>query len=814
MIVSKFGGTSVGSAENIKKVIKIVGEKREKLAVVVSALGGVTNLLVEASELALKNDETYIRVVDDIEKRHFEAIEGLLEHENQTVCKAEVAKTLNELKDVLNGVSLLNDLSDKSAARILSTGEILSSFIIFQTMIQDGIKTTLTDSRSLIKTDDNFLNAIVDYKISYKNILSGVTFDQSDVHILPGFIASNSKGETTTLGRGGSDFTAAILANALSASMLEIWTDVSGMFTANPKLVKEAYPIEEISYLEAMELSHFGAKVLYPPTIQPALDKKIPILIKNTLSPEDKGTLIADQPLQNDYTVKGISHIEDIALLTLEGNGMVGVPGISKRLFGALAQNKINVKFITQASSEHSICLAIDISESDQAKKAVDEEFEFEILRHKINPLSVETELAIVALVGDNMKSHQGISGKMFSELGNNNVNIRAIAQGSTEKNISAVIHKKDVKKALNTLHAAFFEDQIKEINLFIVGIGNVGSKLLDQIKTQRDYLIEKLHVNLRVVGIANSRKMLFKEEGIALDNYETELQQQGTVSNMKGFLNQIIDLNLRNSVFIDNTANKEVTDFYAACLEQSIAVVACNKIACSSEYNNYQHLKFLSRKYKAPFLFETNVGAGLPVIDTLNNLIASGDQITEIQAVLSGSLNFIFNHFDADHSFFKVVEQAGIEGYTEPDPRIDLSGVDVMRKILILIRESGTKSELNDIENDSFLPASSLEADSVADFMETLKNEADHFETLRKAAENENSRLKYVASYKNGEAKVGLQHIPKGHPFYNLDGKDNIVLFYTNRYVDQPLIIKGAGAGAEVTASGIFGDIIRTGNR
>ena len=814
MIVSKFGGTSVGSAENIKKVIQIVSEKKEKVAIVVSALGGVTNLLVKASDLALENDETFITVVDEIEKRHFDTIEGLLDHENQTVCKAEVAKTLNELKDVLNGVSLLNDLSDKSAARILSTGEILSSFIISQAMIQDGIKTTLTDSRSLIKTDDNYLNALVDYKTSYNNIISGVTFDQADVHIMPGFIASNSKEEITTLGRGGSDFTAAILANALSASMLEIWTDVSGMFTANPKLVRQAYPIREISYLEAMELSHFGAKVLYPPTIQPALDKKIPILIKNTLSPDEKGTLISNQAKQNDYAVKGISHIEDIALLTLEGNGMVGVPGISKRLFGALAQNKINVKFITQASSEHSICLAIDVAESKLAKKAVDEEFEFEILQHKIYPLKVETELAIVALVGDNMKSHQGISGRMFSELGVNNVNIRAIAQGSTEKNISAVIHKKDVKKALNSLHAVFFEDQIKQINLFIVGIGNVGSKLLDQIKSQSAYLLDKLHLNLRVVGIANSRKMLFKEDGIDLGNYAAELQDQGTASDMNGFIKGITDLNLRNSVFVDNTANKEVTDFYAACLEQSIAVVACNKIACSSDFTNYQHLKYLARKYKAPFLFETNVGAGLPIIDTLNNLMASGDQITEIQAVLSGSLNFIFNNFDADTSFYKVVEQAGIEGYTEPDPRIDLSGVDVMRKILILIRESGITSELTDIENDSFLPASSLAADSVKDFMETLKTEADHFDKLRIAAENENSRLKYVASYKNGEAKVGLQHIPEGHPFYNLDGKDNIVLFYTNRYVDQPLIIKGAGAGAEVTASGIFGDIIRTGNK
>ena len=814
MIVSKFGGTSVGSAENIKKVIRIVSQKKEKMVVVVSALGGVTNLLIKASELALANDSAFITLIDDIEKRHFEVIEGLLDHDHQTVCKAEVAKTMNELKEVLSGVSLLSDLSDKSAARIVSTGEILSSFIIYKTMQQEKLDASLFDSRSLIKTNGDFLNATVDYELSFKNIHAHLSENEAKVQVLPGFIASNLKGETTTLGRGGSDFTAAIAANALSASILEIWTDVSGMYTANPTLVKQAYPIEEISYLEAMELSHFGAKVLYPPTIQPALDKKIPILIKNTLLPDDKGTLITDKALGKDYTVKGISHIEDIALLTLEGNGMVGVPGISRRLFGALSEKKINVKFITQASSEHSICLAIDISESDLAKQAVDSTFEFEILQHKINPLQVENELAIIALVGDNMKSHQGISGKMFSELGNNNVNIRAIAQGSTEKNISAVISKKDVKKALNTLHAAFFEDQIKQINLFVVGIGNVGSKLLDQIRNQSDYLLKKQHVNLRVVAIANSKKMIFEEEGIDLEQWKDQLEKEGKASDMNDFLQGIKDLNLRNSVFVDNTANNKVPDFYAACLEQSIAVVACNKIACSSDFSNYQRLKYLSRKYNAPFLFETNVGAGLPIIDTLNNLISSGDQINEIQAVLSGSLNFIFNNFNADTTFYDVVEKAGLEGYTEPDPRIDLSGIDVMRKILILMRESGRKTELDEITNDSFLPEASLAANSVSDFMQTLKTEAGHFESLRTEAEQKNCRLKYVASFKDGEAKVGLQHIPEGHPFYNLDGKDNIVLFYTNRYVDQPLIIKGAGAGAEVTASGIFGDIIRTGNK
>lgn len=814
MIVSKFGGTSVGSAENIKKVIQIIQQKDQQSTIVVSAFGGVTNLLIKASELALQNEAGYEEIVDQIEQRHFETIEGLLKHDNQTVSKAEVAKKLNNLKEILHSVALLNDLSSKTSARIIGLGEILSSFIIHQTMLQENIKAELIDSRVLIKTNSNFLNAQVNFAATNSNVQQQLSDPKVRVFLLPGFIASNDKNETTTLGRGGSDYTAAIMANALSASFLEIWTDVSGMYTANPKLVRQAYPIDEISYQEAMELSHFGAKVLYPPTIQPALDRKIPILIKNTLAAEDKGTLITEKSLVSGSIVKGISHIEDIALLTLEGNGMVGVPGISKRLFGALAENNINIKFITQASSEHSICLAINIDESILAKEAVDTEFEYEILQHKVNPLIIEADLAIIALVGDNMKSHQGISGKMFSELGTNNVNIRAIAQGSTEKNISAVISKNDVKKALNTLHAAFFEDQIKQINLFIVGIGNVGGKLLDQISSQLTYLLDHKHIELRVVAIANSRKMRFEETGIDLNQWQTDLDQKGTLSNMEDFMKTMKALNLRNSVFVDNTANDKVPELYASCLRNSIGVVACNKIACSSNYDNYRQLKYLSRKYNAPFLFETNVGAGLPIIDTLNNLISSGDEITEIQAVLSGSLNFVFNHFDAEHSFYDVVQQAGIEGYTEPDPRIDLSGVDVMRKILILMRESGIPCELEDIANDSFLPKASLDAKSVPEFIETLKTEAAHFETLRKKAENEGCRLKYVASFKNGSAKVGLQHIPKDHPFYNLDGKDNIVLFYTNRYKDQPLIIKGAGAGAAVTASGIFGDIIRTGNK
>ena len=814
MIVSKFGGTSVGSAKNINKVIKIIANKKNKTVVVVSAVGGITNLLIKASKLAVQGDNKYNSILNEIHEKHINIIEELFEKNKQIQCKNFAINHLKKLKETLKGVFLLNDLSDKTAAKIVSTGEILSSYIITEAMKFNGLNAILKDSRELIKTNNIYSNAIVNYEETYQNIQNFFLKNQNEVIIFPGFIASNDNGEITTLGRGGSDFTAAILANALHAEILEIWTDVSGMYTANPQLVKQAKPIKQISYQEAMELSHFGAKVIYPPTIQPLLDKNIPILIKNTLSPDEKGTLITEMHNGNKSTVKGISHIADIALLTLEGNGMVGVPGISKRLFEALYQENINVKFITQASSEHSICLAIDIAESEKAKQAIDKQFEFEIIQHKVNPLIIENELAIIALVGDNMKSHQGISGKMFSELGNNNVNIRAIAQGSTEKNISAIIAKKDVKKALNTLHAAFFENQIKQINVFIIGVGNVGGKLLEQILQQQNYLLKHLHINIRVVGISNSTKMLFNEDGIDLLKWKLLLKNKGDVANLNAFYVNVKKLNLRNSVFVDNTANAIVSNFYANYLKESIAVVACNKIACSSEYNNYKNLKKLSREFHAPFLFETNVGAGLPIIDTLQNLITSGDEITQIQAVLSGSLNYIFNNFDETNSFYDVVKQAGIEGFTEPDPRIDLSGVDVMRKILILVRESGIKMQLDDITNNSFLPKSSLNAKSINAFNETLKKEAIHFENIRQEAVDKGCKLKYVAEFKNGKAEVGLQHITKDHPFYNLDGKDNIVLFYTNRYKDQPLIIKGAGAGADVTASGIFGDIIRTVNK
>ena len=813
MIVSKFGGTSVGTSINIRKVIDIIQNKSDKTIVVVSAVGGVTNILIDAAHKAATGDKSYEGLLEQVEQKHLEITEDLFGKSNQVTCKVFILKQLNLLRDTLNGVALLQDLSDKSYAKIVSSGEILSSFIISEALKENGLDATLLDSRKIIQTDSNYINGTI-VESTYSNISQYIDSIEHKIIVAPGFIASNQKGETTTLGRGGSDYTAAIFANAVDASELEIWTDVSGMFTANPNIVRQAKPINEISYQEAMELSHFGAKVIYPPTIQPVLDKKIPISIKNTLKANDIGTLIKEQIADEASTVKGISHIENIALLTLEGNGMIGVPGISNRLFEALYRQNVNVKFITQASSEHSICIAIDLEDAEKAKIAVDKQFELELLQHKVFPLIVEADLAIIALVGDKMKSHQGISGKMFSCLGNNNVNIRAIAQGSTEKNISAVIAKKDVSKALNTLHAEFFEDQTKQINLFITGIGNVGGILLEQIRKQQGYILDHLNINLRVIGISNSKRMLFNEEGIDLSEWKKTIDKSNEESSFDGFFNRVKDLNLRNSVFIDNTANDVLPSYYQKYLKESIAVIACNKVACSSDYESYKNLKLLSRQYSAPFLFETNVGAGLPIIETLQNLINSGDEVTEIQAVLSGSLNFIFNNFNKDMSFDEVVKQAGIEGYTEPDPRIDLSGVDVMRKILILIRESGLRLELDNIENDNFLPQSSQEANTVSEFLNTLTEEKEFFDQLRIAAESKDSRLKYVAEYKNGKAKVGLKHIPKEHPFYNLDGKDNIVLFYTNRYIDQPLIIKGAGAGAEVTASGIFGDIIRTVNK
>ena len=814
MKVLKFGGTSVANAQNIKLVLDIVlnKSKNDKLVVVVSAFTKVTDLLVLASQKAASNDESFKEVVAEIEKKHLDAIKELIPVSEQSSALSHIKRIINHLETLLDGCFLLGELSPRTSDTILSFGELLSSYIIAEAFKQKNKNCGYKDSRELIKTNNNFGKAAVNFEITNQLIADYFASIDSQIVVMPGFIASTQDEIGTTLGRGGSDYSAAIIAAALDATELEIWTDVNGMYTANPKIVKQAQPIATISYQEAMELSHFGAKVLYTPTIQPVLRKNIPIWIKNTFEPESEGTYISNKVTSHTNPVKGISHIDDITLITLEGSGMIGVAGSSKRLFEVLSHENVNVIFITQASSEHSICIGILNADAENAENAINKAFANEIAQNKIDPCIVEKNLCIIALVGENMKNYQGLSGRMFSTLGKNNVNIRAIAQGASERNISAVINERDVKKALNTLHENFFEENTKQLNLFVMGVGNVGEKFIEQINQQKKFLKENLKINVRVVAVSNSRKMHFDEEGIHLKEWKS-LLENGESANKEAFISNVKALNLRNSIFVDITANESVSQTYNQYLQQNIAVVTCNKIACSSAYENYSSLKQLSRKFNAPFLFETNVGAGLPIIDTLKHLIASGDKVNKIQAVLSGSLNFIFNNFDENTSFHDVVKEAGLQGFTEPDPKIDLSGVDVARKILILIRESGYQFDIEDIANKSFMPAACLETTNNEDFFKSLISNASHFENLLKEAKAKDCRLKYVATFENGKASVGLEFIPKESPFYNLEGKDNIVQFYTDRYVDQPLLIKGAGAGAAVTASGIFADVIRIGN-
>jgi len=808
--VLKFGGSSVANADNIRRVVRIVLDRRDRgpAIVVVSALGGITDTLLACGDQAAAGTDAFRETLAAVEQRHLDTVASLLPIDRQSATLSQVKKHCNDLEDICNGVSLLGELSPRTRDRIVAFGELLSSRIIAAAFAEALPGSDWQDARTLIRTNSAFGNATVDAPATREAVRTHFSRHDAPVTVVPGFIAADAQGATTTLGRGGSDYTAAILASALEADTLEIWTDVSGMMTADPRWVSNVRIIPAISYQEAMELSHFGAKVIYPPTIQPVMSQNIPVWIKNTFAPDDAGTVIENREAPQSDIVRGISGIGRVALLSLEGSGMVGVPGFSKRLFEALANGGINVILITQGSSEHSICVGIDESACERARTLVDDAFAVEIALQKVDPLRIERDLSIIALVGGRMKSHPGISGRLFGALGRNGINVRAIAQGSSERNISAVISSSDVRKALNVLHEEFFESGLKQLNLCIIGTGNVGGRLLEQLHRQHDYLARQMRLQVRIVGLSNSRRMLLSEDGIGLGDWKEALAK-GQPANPDALADFLLQRNLRNTVFVDITASDRIPRLYERLLRRSMSVVACNKIAASSAYADYRRLKDLAGEFNCRFLFETNVGAGLPVIGTLNDLLGSGDEVLRIEAVLSGTLNFVFNHYDGSRPFADVVRQAQDEGYTEPDPRLDLSGTDVIRKILILARESGEVLDLHDIDCEAFLPPACMQG-TVDDFYREMLACEPHFRSLLDDATAKGCKLKFVASFAQGKARVGLRHIQPGHDFFHLYGKDNIVLFHTKRYPEQPLVVKGAGAGADVTASGVFADIVR----
>lgn len=809
MLILKFGGTSVGSADGIRQVAEIVQQKssQDDLTIVVSAIGGVTSMLEKASALAMIGDATYEDILYDIERLHLEIIRSLIPAKSQSDLIGQVKCLQNEVEDVSRGVFLLREITPKSKDFILSLGERVSSVLIhvFLHTLMEGVQ--LLNPLKWIFCDDSYGQGVVQIQKSLEHAKSSMQ-SLGKVNIMPGFIAASSQNEIITLGRGGSDYSAALMANFLEADKLEIWTDVCGLMTADPRWVPSARTIEHLSYEEALELSHFGAKVIYPPTIQPALERNIPIQIKNTFSPDNPGTTITSS-WEDTSAIRGISSISDLVLLNLTGSGMVGIPNFSARLFKALAEVSVNVVMITQASSEHTICVGIERKDVKLAVDAIHDAFEFELHLQKVNPVEVEEDLAVVALVGTNMRHQVGIAGQMFNTLGHNGVSIKAIAQGSSERNISVVIRQSDLKKSVNVLHESFFLTETRTVHLFVIGVGNVGQVFLEQVRNQQKYLLEYYHLQLNVVALANSKKMVVDPNGIPLDKW-IGLLSEGEPYTLDAFLRQMFDNNLMNSIFVDITASETVADVYAEVLKKSISVVTPNKIGATSRYQHYKTLKHLAKKFKANYLFETNVCAGLPVISTLNDLVKSGDRIHRIEGVFSGTLNFIFNTYDGGTKFGDIVRLAKKEGYTEPDPRLDLSGVDVVRKILILSRESGDKMDIEEVACEGFVPEGCMKAEDIDSFLEALDANEDHFESLIVNARKQGKSLRYVASYANGKAKAGLELISSTHPFFQLEGKDNIVLFYTDRYKEQPLVVKGAGAGAEVTASGIFADIMK----
>jgi len=814
MNVLKFGGSSVANSSRIKSVIDIIipCSQREQIAVVFSAFGGVTDLLISLSTWALEGKPEFKEQLQTLEHRHLDAVRELIGIQRQSSVIANVKYTINELEDVLHGVYLVKERTPRTLDYIMSFGERLSAYIIAEAMKDRDLDTEFLDARKVIRTDNHFGYARVDFT-STNQLIQDYFKTHHPIQVITGFIGSSETGETTTIGRSGSDYTAAIFAGALKAHSLEIWTDVDGMMTADPRKVKKAFTVKEMTYHEAMELSHFGAKVIFTATMQPAMVNHIPIWIKNTFNPAFEGTVIKETSNNKSLIIKGISSMDKISLLNVQGSGLMGVVGVSMRLFGALANQKINVILISQASSEHSICLAIETSKVKQAKSAIEKEFQYEIRSKEMDEVLVESDLAIVAIVGENMKHNPGTSGRMFSALGKNGINISAIAQGSSELNISAVVHEQDIAKALNVLHEAFFLSDRKMLNIFLVGTGLIGKSLLLMIDKQFQQLASQNHLEVNVVGVANSKRMYFNTNGVSLQSAVEQMHESGEAMSMNNFFGNMIGLNLSNSIFVDCTSSEEVADYYASILSSNISIVTPNKKANSGPLFRYQNLKSISLKRGVKFLYETNVGAGLPVINTMNDLLLSGDRVIRIEAVLSGTLNFIFSSFTEGKQFSTVVKEAKEKGYTEPDPRDDLNGMDVARKVLILSREAGLKLELEDIQVENLVPADCLGDLTTDDFFTKLSVHDVAFEAMRKQAAVKNEKLRYMAVLENGKTTIRLGSVNDQHPFYSLSGSDNIILLTTERYHERPMVIRGPGAGAEVTAAGVFADIIRIGN-
>jgi aspartokinase/homoserine dehydrogenase 1 len=808
MKVLKFGGTSVGSPERIRAVKKIIESQRTPCVITISAFQGVTDELKLVSELASVRNNDYMTVLEKIVTRHEEFTKNLLVKEKQTEVLNSVNKIFSSLRETLNGIWLLRELSKHSLDQVLAVGEILSSLII-SNFIDDSF---LLDSRKFIKTDSNFGYANVDFTLTDSLISKSIT--NSGRHaIVPGFIASNLHDETTTLGRGGSDYTAAIIAAALGAEVLEIWTDVDGFMTADPKKVEKAYAIDTLTYSEAIELSHFGAKVIYTPTLRPVYKKNIPILVLNTFNPESKGTFISHKSSdENKSPIKGISSIDHIDLITLQGTGMVGVTGTSMRLFGALARQEINIILITQASSEYSITFALNPSHSQKASDAIHEEFKIEINLNRELKVLIEKNLSIIAIVGERMKNTPGISATLFKSLGRNGINVIATAQGSSELNISVVIKNENLRKALNVIHDGFFLSRCKEMYVFVAGTGLVGTSLLKQIQKQYSTLLNEHCLKVNLMGVSNSRSMLIDKKGISLDNWGDTLKTSGEKADISGFIQQMTKLNLRNVVFIDCTADEKVASRYHEILSKYVSIVTANKIACSSEYIYYQQLKNIANERGVKFMYETTVGAGLPIIKTIIDLVVSGDKILKIEAVLSGTMNFIFNEIGPDMPLSEAIRRAREKGFSEPDPRVDLSGTDVVRKILILAREAGYPIEKDEVIVNKFLPDDCFEGD-LNDFFRKVKEYDAEFERKRMELVKQNRKWRFFATLDHGKAKVELITIDSDHPSFNLEGSNNIILLTTDRYHELPMVIKGYGAGAEVTAAGVFADLMRSVN-